>query len=621
MAKPRIVKLFSAFVLTSLAPASVALDADVSGVEDEVADNVVNYLAGLDAAEYGRQRLEAEIDRRIRDALKAFGYYEPQIDIRLQENGNVEQADIDIQSGPRVKITELAVEIRSDAENDDAFREMLDNMDLKEGQPLRHDRYDGLRSRLSTLALERGYFDSRFTNRRIEVRPWQESARIYLTLDSGERHVFGNISYEGSQIEESRLRNMLSFETGEPYLAGKLAEYNQRLGETGWFRSIAVRPRIQWAAGSVAQAHRNWWEAVDRQSTATDPNGAPDAGSALLAADAISAAARAGSERPPRVPVDIDLIPADRHQFEVGIGYATDVGPRTQFSWEQPWLNEDGDSLNHDLYLSGPEQEFSGEYLMPLEDPLRDRYELLYGLKNRDIEDTQSLEASIELARRWRFDNGWIQRLYFRTTYEDFTQADQKDQILLYYPGISWARTRTRNPRFPTWGDRQRITLEVSDQLWGSDATFVRTTFDTQWIRMLGDDTRFIGRAGIGAMSTDDFSNIPPSLRFFTGGDNSVRGYSYQSLAPENEEGELIGGQQLLTASIEGQRRITGDWWGAAFVDTGNAFDDWWPDDLATGAGLGVRWVSPVGPIRLDVAHPFDSDDPWRLHFAIGPEF
>jgi len=100
-----------------------------------------------------------------------------------------------------------------------------------------------------------------------------------------------------------------------------------------------------------------------------------------------------------------------------------------------------------------------------------------------------------------------------------------------------------------------------------------------------------------------------------------VRGYDYETLAPEDDEGRLIGGEQLLTASLEAQRRVTGQWWAASFIDTGNAFSNWDSNGLKTGAGLGVRWISPVGPIRLDVAHPFDSQDSFRIHFSIGPEF
>ena len=322
------------------------------------------------------------------------------------------------------------------------------------------------------------------------------------------------------------------------------------------------------------------------------------------------------------VPIDVTLVPADRHQFEVGVGYATDVGPRLRFGWQQPWINRLGHSLNHDLFLSGPEQRFTGEYAIPLEDPLRDSYRLQYGFRHRDSDDTRSLEASVELARRWEFENGWVQSAYLRSTFEDFTQGVDEDQTFLLYPGISWSRTRTRNPRFPSWGDRQRVAIEYSNTAWGSDIEFFRSTAESQWIRMLGRDNRFIGRVGLGSIETSEFERMPPSLRFFTGGDRSVRGYAYESLAPRDEEGALLGGQQLFTASLEYQRRVTGDWWGATFIDTGDAFDDWGPDQLNTGAGLGVRWISPVGPIRFDVAHPFDDDEnDWRIHFAIGPEF
>ncbi|MCP1328418.1 autotransporter assembly complex family protein, partial [Halomonas sp. 707D4] len=323
-----------------------------------------------------------------------------------------------------------------------------------------------------------------------------------------------------------------------------------------------------------------------------------------------------------RLPIDVTVEPSARHQFETGIGYATDVGPRLRFGWQQPWINSLGHSLNHDLYVSAPEQRFTGVYNIPLDDPLRDSYRLQYGIRNLDDSDTRSLEGTVEIARRWQFDNDWVQTLYFRTTYEDFTQGGLSDQVWLFYPGIQWSRTRAEPQRFPLWGDRQQLSLEYSDTVWGSDARFARMTGDTEWIRTLGANNRFVGRISIGAIETDDFDKIPPSLRFFAGGDRSVRGYSYESLSPRNDDGRLRGGQQMLTSTLEYQRRVRGDWWGAAFVDTGDAFDDWGPEDLKTGAGLGVRWISPVGPIRFDVAHPFDDDDnDYRLHFSIGPEF
>lgn len=594
--------------LSVVTSGAYALDASVEGLEGPAAENVVTFLRAVDTQNISEERLDSEVRDRTQRALRAFGYYSPQIETAYPDGTFDADAVISIDPGPQTHITQLDVGIDGDAHDDRAFQRALDQVALKESDALRHDRYESAKSRFSTLALERGYFDAGFTQRRMEVRPWEASARIFLRMNSGPRYHFGDIRFSGSQIEEARLRRMLPFEDGDPYLAGQLAEYNQRLGETDWFRGIAVRPRID-SGGRGANSGQWWQEATGRRPPLTSGPG-------------LAAVRQLHGQQRTDVPVDVDVIPADRHQFETGIGYATDVGPRVQFSWDMPWLNDRGHSLSNALYLSGPEQRFDGEYLMPLADPLRDSYRLGYGLRKLDNEDTQSLESSVELARRWEFDNDWVQELYFRTTYEDFTQADQDEQVLLLYPGISWTRTRTRQPNFPMWGDRQRLALEVSDTKWGSDARFLRTTFDSQWIRSLGQDNRFVGRVGGGAMATDTFDKIPPSLRFFAGGDQSVRGYSYESLSPENDDGELLGGQHMLTASAEYQRRVTGNWWGATFIDTGNAFDEWWPEELKTGAGIGVRWISPVGPVRFDIAHPFDNEeDAWRLHFAIGPEF
>nr|WP_298056121.1 autotransporter assembly complex family protein [uncultured Halomonas sp.] len=588
-----------------------AVDATIEGVAADVDRNIQAYLQNVDAQQYTDVRLEGEIRRRTQEAMRVFGYYEPDITL---ERATEDRVWLKIEPGPQVKIEILSINVKGDASEDPPFQQAIEDFPLAQGDVLRHAPWDRLRGQFSGLALERGYFDWGFTDRRMEVRPYLQSARLYMDFDSGPRYQFGETSIIGSHIELERLRRLQPFETGEPYLAETLAEYNQRLAETGWFSSVSVRPRLETAqALTIAPPSGSdpWW----REATATQPQ------RPRLSSAALASALSINKPTDTRLPIDVSVEPADRHQFEVGIGYATDVGPRLRFGWEQPWINRYGHSLDHDLYLSAPEQRFTGVYDVPLDDPLRDSYLLQYGIRNLDDSDTESLEGTVELARRWKFDNDWVQSLYFRTTYEDFEQGGEADQVWLFYPGIQWSRTRTRPQRFPLWGDRQQLSLEYSDTLWGSDAQFTRVTGDTEWIRTIGDDNRFLARISFGAIDTGDFDKLPPSLRFFAGGDRSVRGYSYESLSPRNEEGRLRGGQQMLTSTLEYQRRVSGNWWAATFVDNGDAFDNWGPNDLKTGAGAGVRWVSPVGPIRLDVAHPFDHEDDWRLHFSIGPEF
>jgi len=627
MGRGVISRMGAAALCLGMAHGALALEARIDGVTDPVAENIRHYLSELEAAQYDRRRLEGVVMRRTREAMRVYGYYEPRISPRLDQQEPPRYVELAIDPGPQVTVQVLEVSIEGDAARDEPFRDTVDDLPLQVGDPLEHAPWDRMRNRLANLALERGYFDWSFTDRRMEVRPFDESARLYLTLDSGRRYTFGNITIRGHHIVEDRLRNIAPFEPGQPYLAGQVALYAQRLGQTNWFSSVSVRPRLD-ARRELALAPPTvgWWNAVATEGEAALPQ-VPSTRTALatgprLSASALTAVARLHAPEQPSMPIDVSLAPADRHQFETGIGYATDVGPRLSFGWNQPWINRFGHSLEHDLFVSQPEQQFTGTYLLPLDDPLRDQYRFQYGLRHRDNQDTRTNEVTLEAARRWEFDNRWVQTLFVRATYEDFTQGGEAESVFIYYPGVSWSRTRTRDPRFPTWGDRQRITFEYSDSVWGSDADFLRMTGNTEWIRMLGDDLRFVTRLGVGAIETDDFSQVPPSLRFFAGGDRSVRGYGFETLAPRNEEGLIRGGQQMLVGSAELQRRVTGNWWGAAFVDSGDAFDDWWPETLNTGAGLGVRWISPVGPVRFDIAHPFDDEEnSWRLHFAIGPEF
>ena len=132
---------------------------------------------------------------------------------------------------------------------------------------------------------------------------------------------------------------------------------------------------------------------------------------------------------------------------------------------------------------------------------------------------------------------------------------------------------------------------------------------------------RLLGRLQAGGIATNDFAAIPPSLRFFAGGDQSVRGYDYQSLSPRDSAGKRVGGRYLLVGSVEYQYPLAERWRLATFVDQGNAFDHL-NDPLQTGVGIGLRWVSPVGPLRLDLAHALDDEQGsnFRIHFSMGPE-
>ena len=184
-------------------------------------------------------------------------------------------------------------------------------------------------------------------------------------------------------------------------------------------------------------------------------------------------------------------------------------------------------------------------------------------------------------------------------------------------------RTRVDDTtRFPTRGNYWFLELMGAPGVI-SDTAYLRTHIKTKHFFPLGERGRLNLRAELGMAWVDLFEKYPSSLRYYAGGDQSVRGYKYQALGPLDSAGEVAGGKHVLTGTLEYDHRVLEDWVAAAFVDAGNAFDDSL-DKVFYSAGVGVRWLSPMGPVRLDFAvpiNPDDSDDTsWRIHFGFGAE-
>ena len=153
-----------------------------------------------------------------------------------------------------------------------------------------------------------------------------------------------------------------------------------------------------------------------------------------------------------------------------------------------------------------------------------------------------------------------------------------------------------------------------------SDISFVQASVNAKFIRSFWENGRILVRGDLGITETSEFDRLPTSLRYFAGGDNSIRGFGYEDLGPRDEDGDVIGGKYLAVASVEYEHRIKEKWSVAGFVDAGNAFNSF-SGDIEYGSGFGVRWLSPVGLIRVDLAMGLsEPDHPVRLHIVIGPD-
>ncbi|UCZ77510.1 autotransporter assembly complex protein TamA [Dickeya zeae] len=555
-----------------LAASNVRLQ--LTGLDGELQKNVRARLSTITPDEVNADgRFRARVDEAIRKGLRALGYYDPDIRfefISAQGRGRP-VLKVTVTPGDPVNIAGSSIAIRGGAQQDEDYQKLVQQRRPAVGSPLNHGDYDAFKDELNTLSMRKGYFDGHFTKSQLRVMPSTHQAWWDIDYDSGTRYRFGKVNFRGSQIQQAYLHNLVPFREGDVYSVEQLGEFNRRLSATGWFNSAVVSPDFEHG----------------RQSKV--------------------------------LPLEAVVTPRTRNNVETGVGYATDVGPRLKTTWKRPWVNDYGHSLESSLSVSAPEQQLDFSYKMPLlKSPLEQYYLAQGGFKREDLNDTQSDSTTFNLARYWELTSGWQRAVNMRWTLDHFTQANVTNTTMLLYPGVSFNRTRQRGGLMPDWGDTQRYSVDVSNTLWGSDIDFAVFQAQNVWIRTLAEKHRFVTRANLGWIETGSFSRVPPSLRFFAGGDRSIRGYKYKSISPRDSDGKLTGASKLATGSLEYQYNVTGKWWGAVFIDSGEAVNDLARTNLKTGAGIGVRWASPVGPVKLDIARPIGDNDKRGLQFYIG---
>ncbi|PJG57584.1 autotransporter assembly complex protein TamA [Aeromonas cavernicola] len=559
-------------LLLVFSPAMAAkLTYDVKGLRGDNRDNVEAYLNALPAYQERQYRpARARIVESVRQALQVYGYYQPKITVN-RDPKRPDRVVIEVEKGETVKVTRLDVLLEGEAGSDDVYKELLDRLPLKEGDALNHAKYEAIKTDLGSLGLARGYFDAKLSKSQVKVFPDKGAAEIFIVFESGPRYRFGEIRYDAKPEALHLIRALMNVKSGDPYLAIRLAEMSQDISSTKLFRQVEIKPQIS--------------EAVNDE-----------------------------------VPIQITLDNRVDHEIETGVGYATDVGPRMSATWEKPWVNRYGHRLFATAKVSAPEAELSFDYQIPVGNPLRDYYSIQSGYRYKDNNDTRSDLTTVGVNRWTLRPESWDRDVFIRLEKEIYTQGLDEGNSLLLIPGVSWSRLRVRGGLVPEWGDHQQLTLEFSDPTWGSDISFVRVWGRSKWLRTLWDNHRFLIRAEQGAIIGDSFSLVPPSLRFFTGGDQTLRGFGYETVSPIGPDGKLTGGRYSSVASLEYNYRFSEKWLGALFVDGGTATVDY-SEPVKIGTGVGVRWVTPIGQVRLDLAVGISEDDkPLRLHFALGPE-
>ncbi|WP_205949871.1 autotransporter assembly complex protein TamA [Pantoea stewartii] len=547
----------------------------LEGLTGELQKNVRARLSTISSDEVTNDgRFRARVSAAIKEGLRALGYYEPDIDFESRPapaQGGRPVLIARVTPGQSVQIAGSTIIVTGQAKNDADYKNWIAQGRPKVGTILNHGQYDKFKSGFTNLALRNGYFDGEFEKSQLGVSVARHEAFWDIDYNSGPRYRFGDVTFQGSQIRDAYLQNLVPFKKGDYYSSRDLAELNRRLSATGWFQSVVVAPEFK-----------------EGRKTKV-------------------------------LPLNAAVSPRAKNIVEAGVGYSTDVGPRLKGTWRKPWVNDRGHSMMASAYISAPEQQVDLSYKVPLlKSPLEQYYTFSGGLKRTDLNDTKADTSTLAVSRNWDSSSGWQRAVNLRWSLDHFTQGNVTNTTMLLYPGVSLNRTRSRGGLMPTWGDSQRYSVDVSDTTWGSDVDFLILQAQNVWIRTLGEKNRFIARGTVGWIETNDFDKVPPDLRFFAGGDRSIRGYKYKNVSPRDSDGKLTGASKMATGSLEYQYNVSGKWWGAVFVDAGEAVNDISQSDIKTGAGIGVRWASPVGPIKFDIARPIGDREEHGLQFYVG---
>ena len=550
---------------------------EISGVDREIEENIRATLTLVrlgdraDLSEAAVRRLHDRVRSETRDAMRPFGFYRPRIESQLQRQGAQWLATVQIDPGEPVLVSEIDVRLLGEGSSDERLLGLVAQSPLRVGRRLRHQEHDRLRSNLQSMAAARGYFDATFEQRRLEVDVSERTARVILHLRTGPRYRFGNVTTDQEVLDEALLARIIDIPEGDFYNTGALLRAQYRLTDSLFFASVVVE------------------------------TGAPDPETLT-------------------VPIDIQTAPTRRQRIRTGIGYATDTGLRGTLGVDWRRLNKAGHSASTLLRLSEKSSEFSGRYRVPIGDPINERLLFRGSLVYEDLADLESRRIELGAAHVTQRGGGW-QRTLYTDLLEERTRTPGAPEFedLLVLPGVSMEKLAADDILLTRHGFRVRGDLRGSHQLLGSSTDFLRLEAEANLVRSIGDDWRFFLRSMAGIGLVDGFNSLPASQRFFAGGDNSVRGYGFNSLGPQDENGNVIGGRHLIFGSIEVERHVWNRVALAAFVDAGNALDVF-ELDLEASAGAAFNIHTPIGTLRLGAARSITESRGWRFHLSIRPD-
>lgn len=516
---------------------------------------------------------QQQIPALVNSSLEPYGYFHSQTSSKIEQVSAEEyRLKLIITAGNPVIISSLHLALSGPGALLPELQQSLKSFPLKKGDILRQDVYEQEKSLLIQEAVDLGFLDADFSKHQINVYRAENRADITLNLETGVRYRFGRTTFSGNSNYPDRfLHRYLSYQEGDFFSQRKLGQTQLNFLNADLFQNVNVAP----------------------VSAQTEGN---------------------------RKPVNIELRPMPKHRFRPGIGYGTDTGARSSLRYRDLNCFQSGHELKGDLLIAQYRQSLVTTYIIPDINRLDSQTQLRVGFDREESDSYLSRELFSEAEYQRAFGRNLLSSLFLRLTQEYSEVGTETNRSRMLLPGIRLQWRQVDNPAAPRYGFQWSVEAKGAQTALLSDTSLLQlTAHATNQIPLPHEFSLLLRLQGGTTWHNAPLRDLPASLRFFAGGDRSVRGYGFQALGPKDETGQVVGGKNLLVANLELEKRFTSKWGGVVFYDVGNAFDSFAEYELEQGAGIGIRRYTPIGPIRLDLARQIgNSTQRWRLHLSMG---
>jgi translocation and assembly module TamA len=574
--------MLAAAALTPGLAQALQLKVDVTGLSGEQEKNVLALLSiyqerkDKDITPLRLMALHRRAPEQIENALAPFGLYRVSIRDSLTpptSDGGTWVARYTVEPGLPVRIASIDYQITGPGASAGVFPAKFP---LKVDDVLLHAKYTAARDSIESIATEQGYLDATMVRHEVLIDPVAYKAKIFFHLDTGPRYYLGRVEFKQDLLADDFLQRFVPFEPGTVYNPDELLELQGRLLGMEYYKSVVIDPQKKLANS-------------DRE-----------------------------------VPITVVAQRNKANRYRVGLGFATDFGPRLTLDYRRRYIGRYGHKFKAEATVAASIQTIYAEYNIPVGDPLRDSIVIKPQYGFYDTATRQGSMVKVQAAWSRAMPSGWRRDIGVNYQYENLEVSDLEDSDFNgLVPNIAWSKIVSDDPINTRNGYLVKALIQgTAGGVLSTGSSWLSGSLYAKWIKSFGERYRFITRTNLGATWAASLDDVPASQRFFAGGDNSIRGWGYDVLGPTDPENDAtLGGRYLAVGSLELQRHIKGKWSASVFTDFGNAFDPEYEDKWEQSAGLGVNYQTPLGQVRVNVAYAFTKSEPGvRLHLVIGPD-